>query len=224
VLAALALRSTEYYTARFQTLPVVDWVEARPPLVESARVPSASELARGLLHAAPMLVIRDDARPLVPVFQPPADTQRTMGGVRDAARIELGVPGVDPSADHQPVRVVMELIVFHRIYRAAGWVELIGRELDVRSPHTGEPQVRVEGPDARDGVWVDAPASAGGVATVAGSRGPVAFELWVTSTRTGALRPEERLDLTARSESIARQMAADWGMWLEERLAGSSAA
>ena len=48
VLGLLSVLATERYTARYQTLPVLDWLESRPPLFESSDVPPATELARGL--------------------------------------------------------------------------------------------------------------------------------------------------------------------------------
>src|SRR5689334_18133526 len=100
LLCAFAVRGTELYTSRYQSLPVLDWLESRPPITESAQLPAASELARGLARTMPLLVIGDDVRPWTPVFGPPAAIQRTMGGVRDAARISLVSPGgvrTDPS-------------------------------------------------------------------------------------------------------------------------------
>src|SRR5258708_11452253 len=93
LLGAVAVRASESYPPRYQTLPVLAWVESRPPFVESTNVPPAADLARGLSRAIPLLTIRDDARPWMPVFGPPAVVQRTMGGVRDAARILLASPG-----------------------------------------------------------------------------------------------------------------------------------
>ena len=77
VLAALLLRATETYATRYQTLPTLDWLESRPPLAEAQQVPSAIDLNRGLLGALPLLEIRDDARPLRPIFGPPSTVQRT---------------------------------------------------------------------------------------------------------------------------------------------------
>ena len=56
LLCAFAVRGTELYTSRYQSLPVLDWIESRSPLTESADVPPASDLARGLARAMPMLV------------------------------------------------------------------------------------------------------------------------------------------------------------------------
>ena len=120
-LSTLAFRATEYYTTRYQTLPVMDWLESRPPLAESNSVPPAADLARGLLRSLPLLVIRDDARPLLPVFTPPAIVQRTVGGVRDAARFELVAPG-NFVAETNPIRARLDVIVFHRAMRAAAWL------------------------------------------------------------------------------------------------------
>ena len=41
VLGALSVRATEFYATRYQSLAVLDWVESRSPLVESADVPTA---------------------------------------------------------------------------------------------------------------------------------------------------------------------------------------
>ena len=42
LLAAVSVRATEVYTTRYQSLPVLDWVESRPPLAEAANVPTAT--------------------------------------------------------------------------------------------------------------------------------------------------------------------------------------
>jgi hypothetical protein len=216
LLTALAFRATEYYTTRYQTLPVADWLESRPPLLESAAIPPAAELVRGLVRTTPLLVIRDDVRPVQPVFGPPAFVQRTVGGIRDAALIQLGTPGqVGPSQD--PIRARLEVIVFNRQVRAGAWSDLMSRELDIRDPVSGQPQVRLSGPEEDDGVWLAAPPS-GGVATVSGRRGSVGFILQVTYRRTDATRAEDFIDVSARAEAAARQVAADWTAWLERQL------
>jgi hypothetical protein len=220
VLAALAFRSTEYYTTRYQTLPVLDWLESRAPLAESRTVPPAADLAHGLLRAMPLLVIRDDVRPLLPVFGPPAIVQRTVGGVRDAARLTLGAPPL--RGEEAPIAVRLDVIVFHRPVRAAAWSELMARELDVRDPHNGAPQVRVAGPEAQaaawEGVWLVAPGHGGGVATVAGHRGVVGYTLQMTYARSPATRPEDQLDLSARADAAVRSAAHDWIGWLDNEL------
>ena len=70
VLGLLSVLATERYTARYQTLPVLDWLESRPPLFESSDVPPATELARGLVRAVPMLSIQYDARTVAPDSRP----------------------------------------------------------------------------------------------------------------------------------------------------------
>ncbi len=220
VLAALALRATENYTSHYQTLPALDWLEAHPPLVEARGIPRAADLGRAVLRSLPLLVLREDARPLAPIFGPPAVVQRTVGGVRDAARVELGAPG-GFDEDEAPIAARLDVIVFHRSVRATAWSELMAREMDARDPDSGLPQVRVTGPDAVDGVWLVAPERGGGVATVAGARGPVAFALRMTYQRPQASRREDLVDLSARAEAAARQAAADWTAWLEQRLAAS---
>jgi hypothetical protein len=79
--------------------------------------------------------------------------------------------------------------------------------------------VRLSGPDEADGVWLAAPKENSRVATVAGTRGSVAFELQVTCQRGGADSPEDQIDLSARAETIARQTATAWTHWLEGQLA-----
>jgi hypothetical protein len=217
IFAALAFRATEHYTSLYQTLPVLDWLESRPPLAESNAVPPAVDLARGLLRTMPLLTIKNDARPLLPVFGPPAFAQRTVGGVRDATRLEVGTPGA-LRAQGDPISARLDLIVFHRAVRAAGWSELMAREMDVRDPHTGAQQVRVSGPDAADAVWLVAPPQ-GGVATISGHRQTVGYLLQVTFTRPDATEPQEQIDLNARAEVAARRIAADWTAWLERELA-----
>jgi hypothetical protein len=223
VFAALAFRATEYYTSRYQTLPALDWLESRPPLAESRAVPPAADLVRGLLRSLPLLVIRDDVRPLLPVLGPPAVVQRTIGGVRDAARIELGAPGAFQAAD-VPIRARLDVIVFNRALRAAAWSELMQGELDARDPQTGVPQVRIGGSAGADGVWLVAPRAGGGVATITGARGAVGFELQVAYHRPDPLTPEDLIDLSARAEVTARQAAADWTEWLQREMSASGAA
>jgi hypothetical protein len=213
LLAAVAVRATEAYTTRYQSLPALDWLESRPPLAESADVPAAADLARGLSRALPLLTIRDDVRPRLPAFGPPAVVQRTLPGVRDAARIQLGSPGTY-LPDEVPVQARLDVIVFDRTLRAAAWSELMARELDIRDPESGRQQVRMSGPDEPDGVWVVEPHSGGGVATIAGHRGVVAFMLQVTFFRPNATDPADLADLTARADVTARQAAAAWTTWL----------
>ena len=219
VLAAVAVRATEAYTTRYQSLPALDWVESRPPLAEAADVPAATDLARGVPRVLPLLTIRDDARPRLPAFGPPAAVQRTVPGVRDAARIELGSVG-SYAPDQLPLRARLDVIVFYRVLRAGAWSELMSREMDIRDPETGMPQVRMAGPDEPDGVWVGAPQFGGGVATVAGQRGVLGFMLQVTYVRAGASDPATQADLTARAEALARQAAADWSAWAADAVHG----
>jgi hypothetical protein len=224
LLCALAVRGTELYTSRYQSLPALDWIESRPPLTDSAQLPPAADLARGLVRTVPLLVIDDDVRPRSPVFGPPAVIQRTMGGVRDAARIGLVSPG-NFLPDKAPVQARLYTVVFDRRLRASEWVALMNREMDIRDPDSGLSQARVSGPDDVDSVWVVSPRQTGGIATVVGYRGPVAFELQVTfgpppeplppdSTNS---RPEV-IDLSARAEALARQAAADYANWLAAQI------
>jgi hypothetical protein len=216
VLAAISVRATELYATRYQTLPVLDWLESRPPLVESANVPAASDLARGLTRALPLLTISNDARPMLPVFGPPAVFQRTMGGVRDASRIDLASPGVFQPAQ-APVQVRLDVIVFDRAVRAASWSELMGREMDIRAPGNGHAQTRLTGPDETDGVWVVQPGQAGGIATVVGHRRSVGFMLQVTFINGASQDAAAKADSTARAEVLARQAAVDWAGWVTQQ-------
>jgi hypothetical protein len=217
VLAAVSIRATEVYTSRYHTLPVLDWVESHPPLAEAADVPAASDLARGLARALPLLTISADARPMLPGFGPPAVVQRTIGGVRDASRIELGSPGLF-RPEQAPIQARLDVIVFNRALRAAAWSELMGRELDVRDPGNGMFQARLSGPDETDAVWVTQPHEAGSIATVVGYRGAVGFMLQVTFFRPDTLDPADRADLTARAETVARQAGLAWSGWLVQQL------
>lgn len=210
------MRATEFYATSYQSLPVVDWVESRPPLAESTDVPSAVDLARGLLRVVPLLTLRSEGT-RIPTFGPPAIVQRSMAGVRDAARIELGSPGRYGSGE-VPVKARLDTIVFNRALRAAAWSELMGYEMDNRDPESGSSQVRVAGPDEADGVWLIAPRQGGGVATVVGHRGAVGFMLQVTFFRPRATAPAELADLSARAEATARQAATDWAAWLDTQV------
>jgi len=216
-LSAASVRATEFYAARYQSLPVLDWIESRPPLTESSTVPASADLARGLARAMPLLTIRDDARPHLPAFSPPAILQRTMGSVRDASRIVLGSPGVFP-LDAVPIQARLDVIVFSRTLRAAAWSALMAREMDILDPESRRNQTVVAGPDEQDGVWVVAPRAGSGIATVAGHRGPVGFVLQVTLLRSETADAAELADLTARAETITRQGAADWSDWLTRQL------
>jgi hypothetical protein len=216
VLGLLSVLATERYAARYQTLPVLDWLESRPPLMESSDVPPATELARGLVRTVPLMSIQHDARPVLPILGPPASVQRSISGVRDAAIIELGLPGAEPGSS--PVRAQLEVIVFNRSVRAAAWADLMTRVLDVRDTSTGAGHVRVAGGGAADGVWTVPPSAGGGAATVMGHRGPVWFQLRVLGEVADTTRPEALLDLSARAELIAREAAADWAGWLEAHL------
>jgi hypothetical protein len=221
ILAAIALRGTELYTSRYQSLPVLDWVESRPPVTETTETPTAADLARGLARTTPLLVIGDDVRPWAPVFGPPAVVQRSMGGVRDAARITLVSPDATTVADAS-VSARLYTIVFDRTLRAQEWSMLMGREMDIRDPDDASNEVHVSGPDETDGVWVVAPPQKGGIATVVGHRGPVGFDLQVTFAPSAVPPPtdatSEKVDLSARAEAAARQMASDYAAWLTEQL------
>jgi hypothetical protein len=217
LLSAVAVRASESYATRYQTLPVLDWLESRPPLVESANVPPAADLARGLQRAIPLLTIRDDARPWMPVFGPPAVVQRTMGGVRDASRILLASPGAI-TLDTAPVQARLDVVVFDRAIRAAGWAELMGREMDVRDPSNGLYQNRVSGPDEGDGVWVVQPKVTGGIATVVGRRSAVGFVLQISFLAPDPISPVEVADLDARAVSAALEATSTWSSWLDPQL------
>jgi hypothetical protein len=165
----------------------------------------------------PLLVVGEDARPWLPVFGPPAAIQRSMGGVRDASRIVLVSPGA-ATPDTAPVAVRLYAVVFNRTLRAEEWTELMGREMDIRDPDSGLTQARITGPDDADSVWVVSPRQTGGIATIVGHRGPIAFDLQVTlGPRPPVFSPEsnsdagpEAVDLSARAESLARQAASAW--------------
>ena len=219
LLGILAVRATEVYTGQYQTLPVLDWLASRPPLAESNAVPAAADLARGVARVQPLLSMTDDVQPLLPIFGPPGMIQRTMGGVRDAARLYLSAPPLAAAAG-SPVQLRLDAIVFYRRSQASAWYQLLsgGQAMDFRDPENGLFQVRLSGPDDTDGVWLAAPKENSRVATVAGTRGSVAFELQVTCQRSGADSPEDQLDLSARAETMARQTATAWTHWLEGQL------
>ena len=68
----LSVRATEFYATRYQSLPVLDWLESRPPLAESADLPAAADLARGLAHVdAQVGDVR--VRRLEPVIESPGN-------------------------------------------------------------------------------------------------------------------------------------------------------
>ena len=216
VLGGLAVRATESYASQYQSLPVLDWLEARPPLAESTQLPAAGDLARGLLETEPLLLLADDVRPFVPVLAPPGVSQRMIGGVRDAATLQLASP--QPASTR--VKLELSVAVFYRALRAEAWAELLGRELDRRDPTSGASQIRVSGPDQADGVWITSPGEGPpgvGEATVVGARGPIVFELRAQSARAGAEAAPELVDLSARAESIAREAATNWTAWLAQQ-------
>jgi hypothetical protein len=215
LLAAVSVDATEQYTSRYHSLPVLDWLESRAPLTDSADVPSAIDLARGASRALPLLVIRNDARTQMPLFGPPSQIQRVVGGVRDAARIDLGFPATSAG---QPVTARMDVIVFDRELRAAAWTRLMGRAMDIRDPETGLNQVRVAGPEEEDVVWLAAPGPVqSGMASVIGHRGPVAFELQVSVHQGPSPDAAKLVDLNARAEVLAREAASAWTGWLAQQ-------
>jgi hypothetical protein len=217
LLAAISVDATEQYTSRYHSLPVLDWLESREPLTDSADVPSAIDLARGASRALPLLVIRSDARTQMPLFGPPSQIQRVVGGVRDAARIDLGFPA---TSSGQPVTARMDVIVFDRELRAAAWTRLMGRAMDIRDPETGLNQVRVSGPEEEDVVWLAAPGPVqSGMASVVGHRGPVAFELQLSVHRGPSPDAAQLVDLNARAEVLAREAASAWTGWLTQHMA-----
>jgi hypothetical protein len=224
-LGLLALRACERYTSEYQTLPAIDWLESRPPLAEAAGVPSAIDLARGAARVLPLLDIRDDARPYLPGLGPPSLSRRTIGGVRDAAVIQVGTP----EAPRPRLQVTLHVTVFNRAVRAAAWTGLLDHEFDLRDPGTGTAQLRLTGaePEEADRVWITHPGeSPGGEATVVGARGPVVFAFQALAQRPGSsgeISQAEALDLSARAESIARQAASDWTTWLLPQLSPSRA-
>jgi len=217
-LGGVALRATEVYTSRYQTLPVLDWLESRPPLAQAIDLPAAGDLARGLPRVMPLLVVQDDAHTRLPAFSPPASIQRTLGGVRDASRIQLGSPGTYMPGQ-VPITARLDVIVFNRQERAAAWSELMRHAMDIRDPETGLAQVRVGGGDEPDATWLPAPGPLqGGIATVAGYRGPVGFVLQVSVLHGANPDAAELVDASARAETIARTAAHDWAGWLQRQL------
>jgi hypothetical protein len=95
----------------------------------------------------------------------------------------------------------------------------MSHELDIKDPDTGAAQARMAGPEQADAVWVIAPRHGGGIATVVGHRGPVAYVLKVTLLRSDNATAADLVDLSARAESLARQASADWTAWLAQQLA-----
>ncbi len=216
-LGAVALRATEVYTTRYQTLPVLDWLNSRPPLVESANLPTADELARGLPRVMPLLTISTDAHTRLVMYGPPASVQRTLGGVRDASEIVMSSPG-EVAPNQSPITLRFDVTVFGRTQQAAAWADLLARAMDIRDPDNGLDQLRVASLDDPDRVWVAAPGpSVDPIATVSGNRGPVGFELQVRLRRAGGPPddPAQFVDMTARAEALARQAAHDWTAWLD---------
>jgi hypothetical protein len=198
---------------------VLDWLESRPPLSDSADVPAAVDLARGAARALPLLVLSDEPQTQTPVFGPPSSVQRMVGGVRDAARVNLASPDVSDT-DAAPVSARLDVIVFNRTQRATAWTRLMGSAMDIRDPESGAPQVRIAGPEEADTVWVTAPGPvSGGVATVVGQRGPVGFVLQVTFSHDANADAATLVDLSARAEVVARQAARDWSDWLDRQMA-----
>jgi hypothetical protein len=114
------------------------------------------------------------------------------------------------------------VLVFNRAERAAAWTDLLAHAFDVQEPERNFPQVRLSGPDQADRVFLTDPRNGGGVATVIGHRGPVGFQLQTTFQRGDSRLPADRVDLDARAEPLARQMAADWARWLEGALTAAS--
>ena len=139
-------------------------------------------------------------------------------GIGAACAVEFGRLGA---------RLILASLPTPGLAQTVAAVERVGGsatavEMDVRDPESGSAQVRVAGPDEADGVWLIRPPQSGGVATIAGHRGPVGFMLQVTFARPGTNDPAELTDLSARAEATARQAAADWTAWLSQQMSSRS--
>ena len=208
-LAFLSVRACEKYVLAYQALPALDWVETLPGLDQSRGVPPARDLAGYLAASAPQFGASGELDDYRPLFTTPGIFIRGVGGVRDGATSAKATPG----DGEDRVYVRLYVTVFHRAERARAWSELRAIKLDLAREALGEVrQLRVSGPDERDIYWVQTPSrpSPGDAqVTAVGYRGPVAFEL-EDYARVREVDTGDPLDQSARLETIARGVVADW--------------
>lgn len=217
-LFVLAGRGCERYVPQFQTFPAVDWLEARPPFDETARIPPAAEIVSGFVFAAPRLALRSGPQAYLPQFLLPGVVVRQVSGIRDAAQLEK-VNDIRPSLpDYE--RVSLRLMVFYRAERAAAWLDLRATQLDLGRQETSDKKhFRTSGPLDGDLAWIEDQASAEdpglGHSLVVGRRGPLAFEVDAVVRGRGGPVSQQAAELAARSEALAREAAGAWTAWLE---------
>lgn len=222
VLLAVYARAAERYTPVYQTPPILDWVEARPPLVESAAVPPA----RALVEAAGRLLPgwRSDgfiSSPR-PAFEVPSNIVRVASGLRDSGSVRLSSPvpaagAAAPGDVRDEVRLTV--YVFNRGLRATAWADLRAIQLDLRRAAEGPRQLRGAPTDARARVWLSLPPEVGaaaGEARVVGTTGPIGYEVAARSTPDNRGSPDG-LGLTVRAEAVARGVAERWLVWLRDQ-------
>jgi hypothetical protein len=212
--SALLSRSCEVYTAEYQDLPVVAWVEAQPPFNESLDLPPAREIAYGFVQAIPHLRVTGSPTLYLPSFTLPGAVVRSVGGVRDAARVVKESPDPSTRADYASVDVYVT--VFNRTFRSDSWARLRTIQMDLS--HNESQIRRVTGPSERDTMWVVEPFVAEdpkGAAIIVGHRGPIGFEIRSQSIRPLDNDRQMAGELTARAEELVQRAADEWTTWLE---------
>lgn len=225
VLAVLFGRACERYVPRYQTLPVLDWLQASPLLDQAAAIPPAQDLANGMISVEPRIpYFWDEYTEFSTTFLSGTSVVvRAMGGLRDAGvlRKENPAPTGRPVPITAPDQTSLHLyvLVFHSADLASAWVDLRSLELDNGQPGYLYGSYRITGPDQPNRLWITRTAPGptepqAGHALLVSRRGPVAFEVRIVETRPSSRDPRDISDLNARAADLARSAAKQWSDWL----------
>ncbi len=211
VLALVCLRATETYTREYETFPFVEWVEGRGPFDQAASVASARDLALTIRTALPADAREQDSGRFQTAFEAPGFFQRSIGGVRDSAKLSyaLGRSSVAPDLTE---RVDLGVAVFHREVRARAWVDLLTAEYDFGHSPARPGMLRVTGPRGDRIVWVANPSDlrgSTGETVVTGVRGSVAYllSLRLETTSAGSHTP---IELAAHAQVRGLEIVDGW--------------
>ena len=225
VMAVLFGRACERYVPRYQTLPVLDWLQASPLFDQAAAIPPAQDLADGMIDVEPRIPYYwDEYTVFSTTFLSGTSTVvRAMGGLRDTGVLRkenpapTGRPGPITAPDQ--TSLLLNVLVFHGADQASAWVDLRSLELDIGRHDYLYGSFRITGPDEPDRLWITratpGPAEPqAGHALLVARRGPVAFEVRTVETRPSSRDPRDIPDLNARAADLARSAAKQWSDWL----------